>query len=246
MTTYIFRFFLALTFLFYASVQDILNREVPNKVWLISIPLCLILDYVDFSLGHIDLILFLVSPTVGFILGFALFFLGFYGGADAKALILLATATPSYSPNAAFLVTRIFPLPALLAFFCSTLLSSSYPLAVLSLNLIDSLRGKDLLSGIEEKNFFKRLLLYMLVRKVKLEDLRGFKRFPAEKVVVENGVAKRRPVYNLHAETNVTKLVKELEEHKELLKDGVLASPTIPMIVFLTIGFAFSNLVSIL
>jgi len=244
MIVYVTRFILSLGFLVYASMQDILKREVSNKVWLISVPICLILDYVDFSLGNIDLVSFLASLAVSFLLGFALFYLGFYGGADAKALVLIAAANPSYLPGTALLLTKVLPLPILLTFFCSTLFTVLYPLTVLTLNLIDLMRGKNLLKGVEEKNIFKKLILYAIVRRVKLEDLKGLKRFPAEKVVIEDGEVKRKPMYYVHAEADIDKLVEGLEEHRELFEDGVLASPTIPMIVFLTIGFAFSNLVS--
>jgi len=243
MIVYILRFSISSAFLAYALVCDVMKREVPDQVWLVSIPACLLLDCVAVSLGNTDLASILVSLGIALLIGSLLCFLGFYGGADAKALLLISAATPSYLPGASLFAMNVLPLPILFVFFCSTLFSSSYPLTVLTLNLVDFLRGERLLQGIEG-SWLGRLVLYATARRVKLEDMRGSLRyFPAEKVVVEDGKARRKPLYFVHAEANLDEQVEKLEEHKELLNDGVLASPTIPMIVFLTAGFVFSNLV---
>jgi len=77
----------------------------------------------------------------------------------------------------------------------------------------------------------------MTARKVPVEKLRGsLKHFPAEKISVDGGVPKRRPVLFVHAEADVEGMVDELMKHKHLYVDGVLASPTIPMVAFLEVA----------
>ncbi len=229
--------------LVYASACDIATREVSDRVWLLGIPVCVLLDGVDLYLGRVDPLSLIVSLGVSFLLGYLLCFLGFYGGADGRALVLMAAAMPSY-PSTNLLVTQVLPLPIFFIFFSSTLFSIIYPLKVFTLNMIDLLRGKRLLHGIEENNPLKRLVLYVTARRVTFETLKaGLKYFPAETVVVEGGEARRTPIYFLHAEANVDELVEQLEEHRELFHDGVLASPTTPMIVFQTAGFLFACLI---
>jgi len=80
-------------------------------------------------------------------------------------------------------------------------------------------------------------------RRVRFETLkRSLKCFPAEKIVEEEGKIKRKPLFLVHAETDVNKLVQELEKHGDLFVDGVLASPMIPMITFLFCSFILSYL----
>jgi Flp pilus assembly protein protease CpaA len=227
----------------YASASDVATREVTDRVWVLGIPVCVLLDCVDLYLGHVDLLSLVASLGVSFLLGYGLCFLGFYGGADGRALVLMAAAMPSHPPTDLFL-THVLPLPLFLIFFTSTLFSIVYPLKVLTLNVIDLLRGKRLLHGIKEDNPLKRLMLYVTARRVTFETLKaGLKYFPAEIVVVEGDEAQRTPIYFLHAEANVDELVEQLEEHKKLFHDGVLASPTTPMIVFQTAGFLVTSLI---
>ena len=49
----------------------------------------------------------------------------------------------------------------------------------------------------------------------------------------------------VRADADIDKEVKTLENYGEMLKDGVLASPTIPMIVFLTAGYIFTILIQL-
>ena len=229
--------------LVYASTCDVVSREVSDWVWVLGIPTCVLLDGVDLYLGHIDLLSLVASLSISFLLGYVLCLLGFYGGADGRALVLMATAMPSYPPSH-LLIIQVLPLPLLFIFFTSTLFSIVYPLKVFTLNVIDRFKGKRLLQGIEEDNLLKRLLLYGTARRVTFETLKtGLKYFPAETIVVEEGEARRTPIYFLHAEANVDELVEQLEVHRELFPDGVLASPTIPMIVFQTAGFFIVNLI---
>jgi preflagellin peptidase FlaK len=229
--------------LVYASACDIATREVSDWVWLFGIPVCVLLDGVDLYLVRVDPISFIVSLGASFLLGYLLCLLGFYGGADGRALVLMAVAMPSY-PSTNLLITKVLPLPIFFIFFSSTIFSIIYPLKVFTLNMIDQLRGKRLLNGIEENNPLKRLVLYVTARRVPFETLKeGLKYFPAETVILDEGEARRTPIYFLHAEANIDELVEQLEEHRELFDDGVLASPTTPMIVFQTVGFLFVNLI---
>jgi len=237
------KFLLATIFLGYASLRDIGEREVSDKVWILSVPACLALTILDICFGKADPMFLLASLLISFVLGIVLCHFGFYGGADAKALLLIATAFPSYSVETGSLMAKFFPTPFLLVFFSSTLISTVFPLTVLILNSIDILRGLNPLRNVEEENVFKRFILLATARRVRFETLkRSLKYFPAEKIVEEEGKIRRKPLFFVHAEDDVNKLVQEMEKHEDLFVDGVLASPTIPMIAFLFCGFVLSYL----
>jgi len=233
----ILRFIITLFCLGYASISDIKKREVTDKVWLLSVPLCLALTLIDVYAGTLALIDVIASLVLALVLGFSLFYLCFYGGADLKALMLIAVTVPAYLYDGLFL-RIIFPLPLLLVFFLAILLSALIPLTVLSLNFVDLCRGKDPLRGITERNRFRQLLLLMTTRRMSFEDLKkeGLKYLPAEKVICVDGKYERKPVYSIRVDDDAEKLVDELEQSKDIYVDGILASPTIPMIVFLTLG----------
>lgn len=236
------RLAIALPLLLYASACDVATREVPDWIWILGVPACLLLDALALALGTLPLLPFLLSMGVALLLGAGLCLLGFYGGADGRALVLVAAALPTYPSTARFLLPILPPL--ILVFVAATLCSAVYPLTILTLNLRDRVQGKRLLHGIHEAHPLKRLLLHVTARRVPLETLKaGLQYFPAETVTVDaDGVARRTPLYFLHAEVDLDDLIAPLEAHRDLFHDGVLASPTTPMIVFQTAGFLVVSL----
>jgi len=92
------RISLSLVFLIYASWSDIKTREVSNKVWLLYAPLGLMLTLFEGLLYEdYDYWLFVgISVALTFTLAVSLFYLGAFGGADAKAFMCLALAFPTY------------------------------------------------------------------------------------------------------------------------------------------------------
>ena len=244
---FVARFLVSLVALGYGSVKDFSTREVTNWVWVLTVPVCLFLDCVDVYLGVLSVTVLLASLGVSFLVGVSLFYLGLFGGADVKALLLIGATVPSYVIVPRLLLARILFLPIVFVFFSSVVLSMFYPLSILVLNLNDLRRGRRLLQGLGVRHWYSKLVLYVTVRKVCLEQLHNsLKYFPAEKVVLQEGKPVRRPVYFVRAEANLDELFADLQAHGDLFGDGVLASPTIPMIVFLTAGFLVTNLVMVL
>ena len=226
--------FIALSALGVAAWQDIKRREVDDAVWAFSIPAVLLISACEAGFGIIDPFLLAASLALAFCLGLLLHRFGLYGGADVKALLLIASAFPSYPPGMSLPLWRFFPLPFLAAVVAGTLLSAAYPVSIFISNLMLMIRGDNPLEGVEEENPFRRFLLLMTARRIPIEELEGsLKHFPAEKISVNGGVPKRKPILFVHAEADVDSMVEELMRHKEIYGDGVLASPTIPMVAFL-------------
>jgi Flp pilus assembly protein protease CpaA len=240
----ILRIAVALAFLGYASVRDIKGREVPDKVWVLSIPVCLIFTVLDVYAGNVVLSDVVISLTLALALGFLLFYIGFYGGADSKGLLLIAAAAPSFLYERGSFVRIVFPMPILFIFFCAIVLSALYPLMILTLNLVDLSRGLDPLRGVVEENPLKRLLLLATARRVSFIELKesGLRYLPSEKAIEKDGRLERKPLYSFRIKGDAEKFTEELEKQGNLYADGILASPTIPMVLFLTLGFALSTL----
>ena len=244
---YAARFLMAVLALCYASVKDFSTREVSDWVWLTSIPPCLLLDGLELYLGNLSVTALVASLGVALLMGVALYYLGFFGGADIFALVLIAAALPSYPYVPEFPFARVLFLPIAFVFISSTFLSIFYPFSILVLNLNDLRRGKSLLQGIGVKRWSAKLVLYATVRRISLSQLHGsLKYLPAEKVQLQEGVPMRKPVYFVHAEADVEELLGKLESYGQLFGEGVLASPTIPMVVLLSVGFLLANLVGLL
>ena len=111
------RVVLCLSFLIYASWSDYKTREVSNKVWVTFGPVALALtglQFLVFSTQPFELIITYISSfaiTSG--LALAVFYVGGFGGADAKAFMCIALALPIYPHSLlvpAGFVSPIFPI----------------------------------------------------------------------------------------------------------------------------------------
>jgi len=232
------RMLVAAAALAYASFLDVKTRLVPDSVWLASFPPVAALLSLSALWGE-------APPTImAFSLGFmaaisaATYFAGLAGSADAIALMLLGAALPSY-PEGLPLLGDPLNQPAFAA-LCNSLISTApIPLMNLALNLREAAKGRDPLRGIRVRGAAERLLLMLSARRVSLDELKkGLYYFPAERL--EGG--ERVPILFSKAEWDFTDLLSEMEARRDLYADGVLAVPTLPVIVFLTVGLALTAL----
>jgi hypothetical protein len=125
----------------------------------------------------------------------------------------------------------------LVVFGYASVLSMVWPLAIFILNLKDGLRGSNMFEGIK-LSLSKKVGLFFTARKIPLEKLESLRYFPAEIVVLQEGEPTRMLVHFVKAETDLEKYFANLEKHRDLYQKGVLASPTIPTIGFLTLAMA--------
>ena len=228
----------ALAVLVYASYCDLKEREVSDLVWFVGCPVGLALSLAGFLQGNLPASSLAVSAAASACTGFALHRLGLIGGADALAMLFLGLTLPAYPEGLPLYADPLrFPFFAILS--NAVALSLACPVSVFTLNVADMLRGRNPFNGVEVRGAGDLLVLLFTARRVSLEKLiSGLHYFPAERLVWEGGRPARLPVHFLGAEADVSEIVAEIAEHRELYGDGVLASPTIPMIMFLTIGVA--------
>jgi len=234
---FIVKAIIGLSVLGFAAWQDVKKREVEDKVWLFSIPAVFSLSIYEVALGEPGLISLIASPAFAVSIGILFNYLGLYGGADVKALLLIACTFPFYPSSLIFPLWRAFPLPFLTVVFTATLFSAAYPITVFILNLISIFSGRNPLEEINVNGIFEKILLLMTTRKISVEELgKSLKYFPAEKIVFENGSLKRIPVLFVHAEADVDEMAEEIIKYKDEIGGEVLASPTVPMVALFEIA----------
>lgn len=229
-------FILAIGALSLTSIFDLKERLIPDWVWFLIYPPAIILLILQVIYGGLQIINAAVSIIVAAALSSALYFTGLMGAADLLAILLIGVSVPKY-PLGLPLLPDPLGVPVF-AVACNSALSSiPLPIIILLRNIIDVLRGRDPLSGISVNSKFKRVLLLMTTRKVKLDDLKkGLIYFPAERILD----GKRVPIIFAKAEWDFSQTLSEIEENRNLYVDGVLASPTVPMILFITSGLLLS------
>ncbi|MEM3028303.1 MAG: A24 family peptidase [Candidatus Bathyarchaeia archaeon] len=234
------RFFFTLAILSYGAVSDFKKREVANELWMIGLPAGLFLTALrlalKFEVG--TLLIFATSALCSFLLGLVLFYLGFAGGADAKALFFLGLSLPLYPEEAFKPLSPVLPIFPLTVFNNAILLSLCVPGMIALRNLSQALKGSKVLGEVKAGTLGKLFLLFSSYR-VSIADLRK-KRYlnPAEKPLKDECVIVRKPIYFMPAENDREKLIEEIEIYasKGFYDDGILASPTLPMVLFLALG----------
>ncbi len=238
---------LTLLFLFYASWSDWKQREVSNKVWIVFAPLAFLLTIAQFVLFAQDLlVIYLVSFALTSVMAVALFYVGAFGGADAKALMCIALALPSpvRLVSSASLFLPVFPF---------TVFSNAVLLAALSAvyaffrNLVWALRTKArLFAGFENESVLRKITVLITGYKVEPANLEKTPHsYPLEDITVkEDGSTERRLLAFPKDETRETIVARIVSANKEgKIQGGVWATPGLPLLIFITAGLIIALLV---
>lgn len=216
------KFILVFGFLLYACKLDIESRIVPNRVWkymlILTLPITIFQIVTElqpqlfYMLAGIQ-ILMVVS------LAYFLYYIGAYGGADAKALMCLSIIFPFYPTFNGFPMLNF----GFGSFAFSTLANSVIAAPALLIGMfirnlaVEGVRG---LKG--------NLLYYLTGYKAKVDNLPKFHNLL--EYVDENGKLRR-----------VRRAVEPDEELIERLRrkkiETVWVTPALPFLVFITAGY---------
>src|SRR5579875_2355828 len=123
----------AIVMLCFTSYLDLKTREVEDKVWIIFGVCAALLQGYEVFTGLTDLLTLGISVLVSALVGLGLYYFGFYGGADGKALIFL----PVYKPR-----VGLYQIAPLIVLTNGVLISMILPVSLLVLNSIRLLRGE--------------------------------------------------------------------------------------------------------
>lgn len=243
----IIRTALALFFLFYASWSDYKTREVSNKVWMFFAPSALALTFVDlfFYGGASDLVFYGLCFGLTASFAFVLFYSGGFGGADAKALMCLALALPSYpqirfmplSGTISLISERFFPITV---FSNAVLLAAATAIYMFLRNIMWRMKaGRKLFEGTQkDESFGRKALILITGYKISVDKLKEkWHLYPLEDIEETENEFKRKLLVVPKDEGRdaiVEKLAKAVEIKK--IEDMVWATPGLPMLIFITAG----------
>jgi len=227
----------SLSFLSVSSWQDYKSREVSNRMWILYAPigfaLTLLKCYLEYTAGKTSgILLWIISLAITTGISLTLFYAGFFGGADAKALICLSIAIPVYpdfSLTRFYVIIPIFPLAVLVN---AVLTSSLLIPVILCYNLIKYARLKGtLFKGLEHESRWRKILVFVTGIKVDLEKLKsGSHYIPLEYVAEEDGEFTRHLKFSPRLEMEDPRRLEEFDGQ-------VWATPGLPFLIFMTLGF---------
>ncbi|UCB59649.1 MAG: prepilin peptidase [Candidatus Bathyarchaeota archaeon] len=249
---------ITLAFLSYASWSDFKTREVSNNVWAVFAPTAFLLTCVQLlvfpPIG--DVLLSMMYYGLSFALtsafSVALFYVGAFGGADAKALMCIALAIPEPSVLGAlsdFFSSTLqvsFPLSGFVSFvFPITVFSNGVIVAAFSVfyalfrNLLWRQRtGQELFEGYRNESFGRKALTLLCGYKVSVADLRKSFLYPLEDFRAAQSGEMERCLLLFPREENREEIIERLvaAERGGKLQKTVWATPGLPMLIFITVG----------
>ena len=158
------------SFLGYSSWRDILSREVPDRVWLVSYPVGLALIAVRLVVETSSWMLILISVASAIALSVVLPYLGLWGGADGKGFICLALMNPmipAFGEGFSHIVNPFFPLVVFSNAYIASLASMLYPIQ----RNLRALPTRGLFEGLEDERFLRKMAAFLTGYRVQVREL---------------------------------------------------------------------------
>ncbi|MEM1581474.1 MAG: A24 family peptidase C-terminal domain-containing protein [Candidatus Bathyarchaeia archaeon] len=244
------RFAVCLAFLSIASVHDVKTREVPNLIWVVFAPVGLALTLASLALSgwsQTFMLTWLITAAITAGLSTALFYLGLFGGADAKALICLAISMPTHPSMAEIKPALELPAysalklpPPISAFNNAVLMASLLAVVIAVRNLIDlAANGRRIFEGLEKERLITKAFALITGFRVDAEKIRSGKHhyiLLEEFSRSENGAIKRR--LKVLQRLNMEEESESGSNIPEEFNGKIWVTIGLPFLVFITVGFA--------
>ncbi len=253
------RVLVSLAFLAYASWSDLKTREVSNNVWVVYAPVAFLLTFAQLLLyppvrGDVleSMIFYGACFAITAVFSIVLFYVGAFGGADAKVLMCIALALPEPSfirPLADFIFSHIqvsIPLSGYVSFiYPITVFSNGVIIAAFSV-LYALLRnvasrqktGMRLFEGYQNASFGRKTVAMLCGYKVTVADLEKSFLYPMEDVRVTPSGETERLLLLFPKDEVREEIIERLAkaENKVGVQGRVWATPGLPMLIFITLG----------
>ncbi len=199
----------------YASYQDWVSREIDDKVWIVGGGIGATLTGVDLALSWSLMKLILTVMSIGLSTGlaFMFYYMGLYGGADAKAIAAISASLPIYYPP-----LGLHPFTGLASLTNGLIISLILPITFLLYNIYRIIKGDNIFKGFEHESRWRKAAAIIFGTRV---NHAGKFWFPLE----EEHEGTRFFKFNLFS--------LDLEEN---VREDSWATPGIPLLIFITIG----------
>jgi preflagellin peptidase FlaK len=215
----------SLTILIVASVYDLYKREVPNRLWILSLPFAAILTILNIWFEPSQLTMTIISITVTSMIALLIFYLGLFGGADAKALIVLAIAHPLAPPT-----LMSFPLLPITTLNNSLLLMVCIiPFTVLRNMYWKFTSRKSLFHELEREPLFKKIGALFLAVKTPKRSLKPYHVLAETANISNNSSQKQLDLFQQIPEADLI--------IDETVSEDVFIMMSLPMLPFITLAY---------
>jgi preflagellin peptidase FlaK len=232
------------TFLGCSSWSDIVSREVPDRVWLVSYPVGIVLIAVRLIVETSSWMLILISVASAVALSVVLPYLGLWGGADGKAFICLALMNPmipALGESFSHIVNPFFPLVVFSNAYIASLASMLYPIQ----RNLRALPTHELFEGLEDERFLRKVAAFLTGYRVQVRELESKPfLFLLESVDHQGSTPRRHFIFDLRVDSDRRKELADIKAAVDsgLLRGTVWASPGLPFLLFVTVGLGLSVL----
>ena len=209
----------SLAMLLCGSYSDLKSREVNDNVWITFGIIGLGINFIQFiifGLESISPIISIISFAVSSGLAIFLYILRFYGGADAKAIIVLAIILPTYP-----MTYELHPIAPLAVLTNGLFIALILPLGYLILNIMKIMKKERIFEGFETESFSRKLVASLLGYRTRNIGESNFLLIMEQKI----GDKKRFDFRMLNDSFEFTS------------KANTWVTPGIPLLLFITVGF---------
>lgn len=142
------------------AYYDLKSREVDDRLWMLFVGAGLVLyawEYVSGATADVQMILVSVSLTAA--IAIVLYRCGFFGGADAKALVAVSVILPVYFPLMSFFY--VHPVTGITVLTNAVLFAMVVPLYNALSNLVRLASGERIFEGFDEPAWKKALACFV-------------------------------------------------------------------------------------
>jgi len=229
-----------LVFFSLGSYYDMKAREVSDKVWMVYGPIGIALTIGRMILEPSTLFFTAISAGITVLIAFGLFYLGLFGGADAKAILCLGATMPLAPVSYPTIIGYLHPFFPLVVTITSYLCSSSVIIWLGLSNLVRyASRGGRMFNGLSKESGWKKLLACVTGYPVEPAKLRStFYLYPMEEVLETDSGPRRALKLFVSAEEDRSEEIMKLEN--QLSRTGyageVWVTPGLPQLVFLLLA----------
>ena len=243
--TDIYRVVFALLILAYACYSDIRRRSVSNIVWMVMAGVSIAFaGYYTVIQGMSFFIPFILSATVTGTVSYIFFRLGFFGAADAKALICIAVLFPAlprfnifpyHLPLFDTYIPMVFPF-ALTVLMNAAVLAIAVPIYLLLRNL----------HSLGPKEFMGNAAMCFVAYRVNIGGLRNirFARLTHTYEETDGHLTRRYSLCGIPLNNDKVQRLKAYHREGKVTAE-VWVTPELPFILFIALGFIASCLLGV-